>query len=89
MHVSNAFFSAEKFDKQRQLLQPEYQLNNKIGKTTYYVIGVDVGRLDCTTEAVVMKVAPQQQGTALKSVVNIFSYVAEDFEQQAIKLKKL
>lgn len=87
--VSNAFFSAEKFDKHRQLLQPEYQLNNKIGKTTYYVIGVDVGRLDCTTEAVVMKVAPQQQGTALKSVVNIFSYVAEDFEQQAIKLKKL
>lgn len=42
-----------------------------------------------TTEAIVFKVTPQPQGTALKSVVNIYTYDAEHFENQAIELKKL
>ena len=35
------------------------------------------------------KVTPQPQGAAVKTLVNIFTYDAEDFEAQAIKLKKL
>ena len=50
---------------------------------------MDVGRIKCTTEATIFKVTPQPQGSALKSLVNLFSYEAEDFEQQAINLKKL
>ena len=87
--AENAFFSAEKFDKHRQLLQPEYEYSGRTSKNGYYVLGVDVGRFKCTTEVCVLKVTPQAQGAALKSVVNLYSYEAEDFEAQAIKIKKL
>lgn len=58
-------------------------------KSAYYVIGVDVGRFGCTTEACVFKCTPQVQGSDLKSLVNIYTYDAEHFELQAIHLKKL
>ena len=87
--VENAFYSAEKFDKQRVLLQPEYEFSGRSSKSAYYVIGVDVGRIGCTTEACVFKSTPQPQGSDLKTLVNIYTYEAEDFEVQAINLKKL
>ena len=87
--AENAFFSAEKFDKHRQLLQPEYEYSGRTSKNGYYVLGVDVGRFKCTTEVCVFKVTPQAQGAALKSLVNLYSYEAEDFEAQAIKIKRL
>lgn len=87
--AENAFFSAEKFDKHRVLLQPEYEFSGRSSKNAYYVLGVDVGRFKCTTEVCVFKVTPQVQGAALKTLVNLFSYEAEDFEQQAINIKKL
>ena len=87
--VENAFYSADKFDKHRTLLQPEYEFSGRSSQSAYYVIGVDVGRTKCTTEACVFKVTPQPQGAALKSLVNIYTFEAEDFEIQAIKLKKL
>lgn len=87
--AENAFYSAEKFDKNRVLLQPEYEFSGRSAKSAFYVIGVDVGRLKCTTEACVWKCTPQPQGTALKTLVNLYTYEAEDFEVQAINLKKL
>ena len=87
--AENAFFSAEKFDKHRVLLQPEYEWSGRSSKNAYYVLGVDVGRLNCTTEVCVFKVTPQVQGASLKTLVNIFTYDAEDFEIQAINIKKL
>lgn len=87
--VENAFYSAEKFDKHRVLLQPEYEFSGRSSKTAYYVIGVDVGRIGCTTEACIFKSTPQPQGSDLKTLVNIYTYEAEDFETQAINLKKL
>lgn len=87
--AENAFFSAERFDKHRALLQPEYEYSGRSSKSAYYTIGVDVGRFKCTTQAVVIKSTPQPQGTDLKTVVNIYTYQAEDFEQQAINIKKL
>ena len=87
--AENAFFSADKFDKHRQLLQPEYEYSARSSKNAFYVLGVDVGRFKCTTEVCVFKVTPQLQGAALKTLVNLYSYEAEDFEQQAINLKKL
>ena len=87
--AENAFFSAEKFDKYRVLLQPEYEYSGRSNKTAFYVLGVDVGRLKCTTEVCVFKVTPQLQGAALKTLVNLYSYEAEDFEQQAIHIKRL
>lgn len=43
--AENAFFSSEKFDKYRVLLQPEYQYSGRTSKSGYYVLGVDIGRL--------------------------------------------
>lgn len=87
--TENAFFSAEIFDRNRVLLQPEYEYSGRSTKTAYYVIGVDVGRIGCTTEATIFKVTPQFQGASLKTCVNFYSYEAKDFEEQAIELKKL
>ena len=87
--AENAFFSAEKFDKHRVLLQPEYEFSGRSSKSAYYVLGIDVGRLNCTTEVCVFKVTPQVQGAALKTLVNIYTFDAEDFEVQAINIKRL
>ena len=87
--AENAFFSAEKFDKHRVLLQPEYEFSGRSNKSAYYVFGVDVGRKGCTTEVCVFKVTPQTQGTSLKTLVNIYSWDEEHFENQAINIKRL
>ena len=87
--AENAFYSAEKFNKHRVLNCPEDEPTGRNSKSTFYVLGVDVGRLGCTTEVSVFKVVPQPKGAALKSLVNLYTYDAEDFEMQAIYLKKL
>ena len=87
--AENAYFSSETFDKHRQLLQPEYEHSGRASKNAYYCLGIDVGRVGCTTEVCIFKVTPQPQGAALKSLVNIYTMDAEDFEQQAIHIKKL
>ena len=70
-------------------MQPEYEYSGRSSKSAYYVLGVDVGRIGCTTEVCVFKVTPQVQGASLKTLVNIYTYDAEDFEVQAINLKRL
>ena len=87
--VENAFFSSEKFDKYRVLQQPEYEASGRSSKNAYYVFGVDVGRVGCTTEICVFKITPQAQGAAHKTLVNIYSYDAEHFETQCINIKHL
>ena len=87
--AENAYFSGDVIDKHRKLLQPEYEHSGRSSKSAYYLLGVDVGRTKCTTEICVFKITPQPQGAAIKSLVNIYSIEAEDFEEQAIKIKKL
>ena len=87
--MENAFFSAEKFDRHRQLLQPEYEYSGRSSKDAYYVIGVDVGRKGCTSEACVFKVTPQAQGASIKTLVNMYSWDEEHFEDQAVNIKKI
>lgn len=87
--VENAYFSNDVFEKHRILLQPEYEYSGRSSKSAYYVIGVDVGRKGCNSEACIIKVTPQPQGDALKTLVCIHSLAAEHFEAQAIHLKKL
>lgn len=87
--AENAYFSGENFDKYRVLKQAEQEYSNRSNKNAYYILGVDVGRKGCTTEIAVIKVTPQVQGASLKSLVNIYTEVAEHFELQAIKIKKV
>ena len=87
--AENAFFSADKFDKHRVLLQPEYEYSGRSSKSAYYVVSVDVGRKGDLTEACIFKVTPQPQGSSLKTLVNLYTFEAEHFETQAINIKKL
>lgn len=87
--AENAYFSASIFDKHRQLLQPEYEYSGRSSKTAYYVLGIDVGRKGCSSEVMVIKVTPQVQGAAIKTLVNLYNFEEEHFEDQAIKIKKL
>ena len=87
--VDNAFFSAQKFDKYRTLRQPEGEYSGRSTKSAFYVLGVDVGRIGCTTQVMIFKVTPQPQGSAIKSLVNLYTYEAEHFEEQAINIKRL
>lgn len=87
--AENAYFSNDIFEKHRVLLQPEYEYSGRTSKSGYYVIGVDVGRKGCNSEACIIKVTPQPQGDAIKTLVCIHSLPAEHFEEQAIHLKKL
>ena len=87
--IESAFFDSQKFEKYRQLQMAESQYNNKLNKAGYYVMGVDVGRFDCTTEVVILKVTPTPRGTFIKQLVNIYTIEAENFIIQALKLKKI
>lgn len=87
--VESAFFDSQRFEKYRQLNLAEKQFNKKLNDKGYYVMGVDVGRFDCTTEVVILKVTPTHNNTFVKQLVNIFTIEAENFILQAIKLKRL
>lgn len=87
--TKDAFFDPEKFDQHRVLKQPEYEYSGRSNKSAYYVLGVDVGRFHDLTEIMVFKVTPQAQGTALKTLVNLYTIENTPLEQQAIILKKL
>ena len=88
-NVENSFFNADMFDKNRKLLQPEYEASGRTGKNSYYVLSADVGRRGCDTVVCVFKVIPQPQGASLKTLVNIYTINDAHFEDQAIFLKKL
>ena len=85
----DAFFNSDQFDKNRVLNQPEYEASGRSSKAAYYVLSADVGRKGCDTVVCVFKVTPQPQGSAIKSLVNIYTLTDAHFEDQAIKLKSL
>lgn len=87
--VEDAFFNGDIFDRNRRLLQPEYEYSGKSSERAYYVLSVDVGRKQCQTVICIFKVTPQNAGPAIKSLVNIYTMDDQHFEDQAIKIKKL
>lgn len=87
--VENAYFDGEKFDRCRILQKPEYENSGRSTTQSYYIISVDVGRLNDMTVACVIKVIPQSMGPAIKSLVNIYTFENMHFEDQCIKLKTL
>ncbi len=87
--VADAFFNGEVFDRNRNLQKPENEHSGRTSASGYYVISVDVGRKGCDSVACIFKVTPQSVGGAYKSLVNIYTFSDEHFEDQAIKIKKL
>jgi hypothetical protein len=87
--VENAFFRADIFNRNRQLNQPEYEFSGRSAKSAYYILSADVGRKGCDTVVTVIKVTPQAMDRDLKTVVNMYTFTDEHFEDQCIKIKKL
>ena len=87
--VEDAFFNGEAFDRSRVILQAESEYSGRSTQSSYYVVSVDVGRKGCDSVATVVKVTPQVVGEAYKSLVNIYTFSDEHFEDQALKIKKL
>ena len=87
--VEDAFFRGDVFDRNRQLQKPENSHSGRSSAQSYYILSCDVGRKGCDTVVCVWKVTPQSTGLAYKSLVNIYTFSDEHFEDQAIKLKKL
>ena len=53
--VENAFFRADVFDRNRILLQPEYEYSGRSAKSAYYILAVDVGRKGLTKYLALLK----------------------------------
>lgn len=87
--VEGAFFDGDKFDRNRILQKPEREASGKSSKMAYYILSMDVGRKGCDSVVCVFKVTPQSQGSAIKSLVNIYAWPNMHFEDQAVNLKKL
>ena len=87
--VEDAFFNGEHFDRNRKLLQPEYEHSGRAAAGAYYILSVDVGRKGCDTIVCVFKVSPQPQGPAIKSLVNIKPITDGHFEDQAKEIKSM
>lgn len=87
--IESAFFSSERFDRNRRINLPEWKYSNKTSKEGYYLMGVDVGRFGCSTEVVIIKVTPGANELPRKRIVNIYSFEEEHFGMQALKLKRL
>lgn len=89
--VEGAFFDLDKFDNHRDIQKAEYEWSNKTSEGGYYLLGVDVGRLGCTTEVAVLKVLPAStsRGAFMKKLVNLYSFDEEHFGKQAIEIKRL
>lgn len=87
--LEDAYFNGEHFNRNRKLLQPEYEHSGRSTAGAYYILSVDVGRKGCDSVICVFKVTPQAQGPAIKSLVNIYTMTDEHMEDQAIKIKRL
>ena len=87
--VESAFFNSDAFERNRVLNQPEYEHSGRASVKQYYILSVDVGRKGDNSVICVFKVTPQLQGASLKQLINIYSFTAEHFEDQAKFIKKL
>lgn len=88
--AEGSFFDAELFDKMRVLKNAVSSSNveNNINTGIYYVISVDVGRLNDRTIAMIFRVTPKSTGSTI-DLVNIECYEEEHFDTQSFKLKQL
>jgi len=87
--IEGSFYNPDLFDRQRILEEPENFRDVESSLDTYYIIGIDVGRLNDSSEAVIIKVVPDINGVAKKEVVWLESYEKMHFKEQSIRIKKL
>lgn len=90
--VEGAFFIAEQFNMCRDIVNAEKHRDERIGKDSFYVMGVDVGRIGCTTEVMILKCTKRADTKSYvldKKVVAMYTYEEEHFGLQSINIKRL
>lgn len=88
--LDGAFFDANKFDKHRVINLPKTCYDRGQNRDTFYVMGVDVGRLNCPTEIVIIESSPARTtGVNDKKIVNIITLSDTHFEHQAVEIKRI
>lgn len=89
---SESWFNYDKLQKYRKIKNPEAHFSNRVGAKHFYILSVDVGRLNDQTVCCVFKVNPIQ-GKYMATLVNLFvlgrTTETKPFTIQARDLKKI
>ena len=90
---SDSWFNFDKMQKYRKIKNPENHAKYESNSHLFYLISVDVGRLNDQTVATIFRVNISEEGRYYATVVNlkVLARQAETktFTQQAIDIKKL
>lgn len=90
---SESWFNYDRIMAHRKLCNPETHAKTREDLDSYYVLGVDVGRRDCQSVCVVLKVFPRLDGISKVNLVNIYVLgKTEDekvLDRQAVALKRI
>jgi hypothetical protein len=85
---TDVFFNSDQFDKHRVLKEARYYADANAKVPHFYVLGIDVARLQAQTVVQVIKASKAASGYT-KSLVNTFVFENRHFEEQTIKIKKI
>ena len=89
---SDAWFDFDKLLHARRLVNPEIKETVRDGVESFYILSVDVGRLNCQTACTVLKVFPKEDRYTV-NLVNIYvlgkTQNEKTFRKQALELKRL
>lgn len=88
---SDAWFSFEKLNKRRRLINPEMHEFVRDGINSYYILSVDIARLKCQTVAMVLKVYPDSDYRCSLVNIEVLGKTEDEkiLDKQAIALKQL
>ena len=89
---TESWFNYDKLQKYRKIKNPETHFSNRVGAKQFYILSVDVGRLNDQTVCCVFKVN-SIQGKYMATLVNLFvlgrTTETKPFTVQARDLKKI
>lgn len=89
---SDSWFNYDKLQKYRKIKNPETHFSNRVGAKQFYILSVDVGRLNDQTVCCVFRVNTVQ-GKFIATLVNLFvlgrTAETKPFTVQARDLKKI
>ena len=88
-----AWFNFDKMQKYRKIKNPETHANSRASFNQFYLLSVDVGRLNDQTVCTVFRVNINQEGKYYATVVNIYvlgrTIETKPFSIQAIDIKRI
>lgn len=90
---NESWFNFDKMRKHRRIKNPETHAKFRVSDSCFYLLSVDVGRLNDQTVVCVFRVNVDGQGKHYATLVNLYVLAAQGktktFQQQAIEIKRL